>query len=165
MDADALGLYDLDALKAEIDRDPDRWRPLVFTNGCFDLLHCGHIRYLRAAKAFGKTLVVGVNSDASVAAIKPQPDDLPPRPIVPDVQRAEAIAALKPVDGTVIFPEQTATNAIETLRPDFYVKGGDYDVESLPEAPTVMAYGGAIELVQIEIPTSTSAIIRRILRQ
>jgi len=159
------GLYDLRDLKAAIDRDPDRWRPLVFTNGCFDLIHCGHIRYLRAAQQFGKSLIVGINSDASVAGLKPQPDGLPPRPIVPDAQRAEAIAALKPVDAVTIFPEPTAIATIEALRPDVYVKGGDYNVETLPEAPIVLAYGGTIELVSVEIPTSTSAIIRRILRQ
>jgi rfaE bifunctional protein nucleotidyltransferase chain/domain len=165
MTPDIPGLYTLDALRAAIDQDPESWRPLVFTNGCFDLLHCGHIRYLRAAKHLGRTLIVGINSDQSVATIKPQPEELPPRPIIPDVQRAEAIAALKPVDGVVIFPETTATETIVTLQPDIYVKGGDYDISTLPEAPAVLAYGGTIQLIQIEIPTSSSAIIRRILRQ
>jgi rfaE bifunctional protein nucleotidyltransferase chain/domain len=162
---DIPGLYDLSALRSAIARDPQHWRPLVFTNGCFDLLHCGHIRYLRAAKQLGKTLIVGINSDHSVAAIKPQPETLPPRPIIPEAQRAEAIAALKPVDGVVIFAETTATATIQALQPDIYVKGGDYDVSTLPEAPAVLGYGGSIKLIQIEIPTSSSAIIRRILRQ
>jgi rfaE bifunctional protein nucleotidyltransferase chain/domain len=157
--------YTLDALRSAIIQDPDHWRPLVFTNGCFDLLHCGHIRYLRAAKQLGKTLIVGINSDQSVATIKPQPESLPPRPIIPEAQRAEAIAALKPVDGVIIFPETTATATIVALQPDIYVKGGDYDISTLPEAPSVLDYGGSIKLVQIEIPTSSSAIIRRILRQ
>ena len=162
---DIPGLYDLSALRSAIERDPQHWRPLVFTNGCFDLLHCGHIRYLRAAKHLGKTLIVGINSDRSVATIKPQPETLPPRPIIPESQRAEAIAALKPVDGVVIFPETTAIATITALQPDIYVKGGDYDINTLPEAPAVLGYGGTIELIQIEIPTSSSAIIRRILRQ
>ncbi len=165
MTTDIPEFYGLGELRSVIAQDPDRWRPLVFTNGCFDLLHCGHIRYLRAAKQLGKTLIVGINSDQSVATIKPQPEGLPPRPIIPDVQRAEAIAALKPVDGVVIFPETTATATIVALQPDIYVKGGDYDISTLPEAPAVLDYGGTIKLIQIEIPTSSSAIIRRILRQ
>ncbi|MGC9504324.1 adenylyltransferase/cytidyltransferase family protein [Baaleninema sp.] len=159
------GLYDLSELHAAVEADPDRWRPLVFTNGCFDLLHCGHVRYLSTAKQLGRALVVGLNSDGSVAAIKPQPPELPPRPIVPQEQRAELLAALKPVDGVVIFPETTATAAIEVLKPDIYVKGGDYQPDSLPEAPAVRAYGGRIQLVEIEIPQSSSDIIRRILRK
>jgi len=159
------GVYSLESLQQQIRDAPDRWRPLVFTNGCFDLLHCGHIRYLTAAKALGKTLVVGVNSDRSVAQIKPQPPHLPPRPIVPEQQRAETIAALKPVDGVIIFTETTAIATIQALQPDIYVKGGDYQVETLPEAPAVLAHGGAIQLIQVEIPTSTSAIIQRILGQ
>lgn len=165
MTPDIPGLYTLEDLRSAIEQDPDRWRPLVFTNGCFDLLHCGHIRYLRAAKHLGQTLIVGINSDASVATIKPQPAGLPTRPIIPEIQRAEAIAALKPVDGVVIFPETTATETIVALQPDIYVKGGDYDVSTLPEAPAVQNYGGSIQLIRIEIPTSSSAIIRRILRQ
>ncbi|MBP0000257.1 MAG: adenylyltransferase/cytidyltransferase family protein [Cyanobacteria bacterium SID2] len=159
------GLYALADLKAAIEADPERWRPLVFTNGCFDLLHCGHVRYLNTARQCGRALVVGLNSDRSVMAIKPQPPGQPPRPIVPEDQRAEVLAALKSVDGVVVFPETTATATIEVLQPDVYVKGGDYRPETLPEAPAVLAYGGKIQLVDIEIPTSTSDIIRRILGQ
>lgn len=155
----------LDTLHAEIAAHPDRWRPLVFTNGCFDLLHCGHVRYLHAARQQGRSLVVGLNSDRSVAALKPQPPGQPPRPIVPEDQRAEVLAALKSVDAVTIFPETTAQRAIERLQPDIYVKGGDYQRDTLPEAPTVEAYGGQIVFVRIEIPTSTSHIVRRILEQ
>lgn len=157
----AQGLYSLHDLQKRVERD--RWRPLVFTNGCFDLLHCGHVRYLQAAKALGRSLVVGVNSDRSVAAIKPPAPGQPPRPLIPDIQRAEIIAALKPVDGVFIFPETTAIAAINLLRPDIYVKGGDYDPDSLPEAPAVRACGGEIHLIDIEVPQSTTHIVRRIL--
>ncbi|OZH55640.1 glycerol-3-phosphate cytidylyltransferase [Hydrocoleum sp. CS-953] len=157
------GLYNLTELEQLINSQPTLWRPLVFTNGCFDLVHPGHIRYLWAAKYLGRSLVVGLNSDESVQNIKPQQEGYPMRPIVPEVQRAEVLAALKPVDGVVIFNETTATNIIERLKPDIYVKGGDYSIETLPEAPKVKSYGGKISLVQIEIPTSTTAIINRIL--
>ena len=165
MDSQKLisGLYNLTELEQLINSQPTFWRPLVFTNGCFDLLHAGHIRYLWAAKSLGRSLVVGLNSDQSVQNIKPQQEGYPMRPIVPEVQRAEVLVALKPVDGVVIFNETTATNIIERLKPDIYVKGGDYSIKTLPEAPKVKGYGGKISLVQIEVPTSTTAIINRIL--
>ncbi|MGA7932016.1 MAG: adenylyltransferase/cytidyltransferase family protein [Kovacikia sp.] len=157
------GLYTLEELREAIAAKPERWRPLVLTNGCFDLLHAGHVRYLQAAKGLGRALVVGLNSDQSVRTIKPQTPGLPPRPIVPDTQRAEVLAALKPVDGVVIFAETTACQLVEALLPDIYAKGGDYQIETLPEAIVVQAYGGRIELIKIEIPSSTSAIIKQIL--
>lgn len=157
-------LYSLSELQHAIATQPQQWRPLVFTNGCFDLIHAGHVRYLQAAKAQGNKLVVGLNSDRSVNQIKPNQPDLPPRPIIPQLERAEVLAALKPVDAVVIFEETTAIALIAALKPDIYVKGGDYTPSTLPEAPTVMAYGGQIQLINIEIPSSTSAIIERILQ-
>ena len=156
-------VYSLNELKEAIASDASRWRPLVFTNGCFDLLHAGHVRYLQVAKSLGRSLVVGLNSDRSVQTIKPHKPGSPPRPIVPEMQRAEVVAALKPVDGVVIFSETTATALLEALQPDIYVKGGDYSLETLPEASVVQAYGGRIELVKVEIPSSTTGIIDRIL--
>ncbi len=163
MKAAAEGVWELAALQAAIAAEPARWRPLVFTNGCFDLLHVGHLRYLQTARTFGRALVVGLNSDASVASIKPPKPGQPPRPIVPQAQRAELLAALKPVDAAVIFAETTATATIAALEPDVYVKGGDYTPATLPETPAVEACGGRIELVPFEISTSTSAIVTRIL--
>lgn len=157
------GLYTVDELKQAIAADPQYWRPLVFTNGCFDLLHAGHVRYLQAARSLGQALVVGLNSDRSVQAIKPQAEGLPSRPIVPEHQRAEVLAALRSVDGVVIFAETTASQLIATLQPEIYAKGGDYQLETLPEAAIVQAYGGRIELIQIEVPSSTSALVNRIL--
>lgn len=156
-------VYPLVELQAAIAAHPTRWRPLVFTNGCFDLLHAGHIRYLQIAKTLGRALVVGLNSDQSVRAIKPQKLGFPARPIVPDDQRAEVLAALKSVDGVVIFSEVNASRLIAALKPDVYVKGGDYTLDTLPEAKIVQAYGGQVELVKIEVPSSTTAIINRIL--
>ena len=156
-------VYQLQELKALIEQNPEQWRPLVFTNGCFDLLHVGHTRYLKEAKSYGKTLIIGVNGDRSVTQIKPPKKGKPPRPIIPENQRAELLTTLKAVDGVVIFTETTATKLIETLKPDIYVKGGDYEIETLPESPTVFAYGGKIKLVDIEIPTSTTKIINNIL--
>jgi len=158
------GVYRLRELSDAIACNPAHWRPIVFTNGCFDILHAGHVRYLQSAKALGRSLVVGLNSDASVQAIKPQQPGLPPRPIVPEDQRAEVLAALKAVDAVVIFSESTATELITILKPDIYVKGGDYQIETLPEAPAVLASGGKISLIQIEVPSSTSAIVQRILQ-
>lgn len=158
------GIYSLSELQQAIADDPEQWRPLVFTNGCFDLLHVGHLRYLRVAKSLGRSLVVGLNSDRSVETIKPHTPGFPKRPIVPEMQRAELLAALKPVDAVVIFSETTATQLVQILKPDIYVKGGDYTIEKLPEALAVQAYGGEIELIQIEIPTSTTTIVNRILQ-
>ncbi|MGB3514146.1 MAG: adenylyltransferase/cytidyltransferase family protein [Microcoleaceae cyanobacterium] len=157
------GLYSLTELEKLVNSQPTNWRPLVFTNGCFDLIHAGHIRYLWAAKSLGKALIVGLNSDRSVQSIKPQQPGRPVRPIVPQRERAEVLAALKPVDAVVIFSETTAVHPIEKLKPDIYVKGGDYQIETLPEAPIVQGYDGQISFIQIEVPTSTSAIINRIL--
>jgi rfaE bifunctional protein nucleotidyltransferase chain/domain len=157
------GIYTLTELQQAIGAQPDRWRPLVLTNGCFDLIHAGHVRYLQVAKTLGRSLVVGLNSDRSVQTIKPAPPGAPRRPIVSEAQRAEVVAALKPVDAVVIFSETTAAALVEALQPDIYVKGGDYNLNSLPEAVVVQAYGGRVEFVQIEIPSSTTAIIARIL--
>ncbi len=156
------GVYELAELQQVIAAHPKHWRPLVFTNGCFDLLHAGHVRYLKAARALGKALVIGLNSDRSVRTIKPQPAGLPPRPIVPEAQRAEVLAALKAVDGVVMFDETTAASLIAALQPDIYVKGGDYQIETLPEAQVVHRYGGRVELIQVEVPSSTSSLIQRI---
>lgn len=156
-------IYSLKQLQQAIAANPDDWRPLVFTNGCFDLLHVGHIRYLEAAKQWGKTLVIGLNSDHSVRQIKHPKPGFPERPLIPEAQRAEVLAALRAVNAVVIFDETTANHLIETLEPDVYVKGGDYTVANLPESPSVLSYGGTIRLVQVEVPTSTTGIIERIL--
>ncbi|MDJ1170404.1 adenylyltransferase/cytidyltransferase family protein [Roseofilum sp. BLCC_M154] len=152
-----MTIYTLEQLQTQIAENSQNWRPLVLTNGCFDLLHIGHLRYLQQAKSLGRSLIVGINSDRSVRNLKPN------RPIVPEAQRAELVMGLKPVDGVVIFDSITAIPLIETLQPDIYAKGGDYTPETLPEMPAVRACGCRLELIQMEVATSTSGIINKIL--
>lgn len=132
---------------------------VVFTNGHFDLLHVGHLRYLQAARALGDALVVGLNSDASTAARKPG------RPLVPEAERAELLAALGCVDVVVIFDAPTANALVEALRPDIYVKGGDWgrpDGPRPPEAEIVTTYGGQVAFLPYVPDRSTTLIIQRI---
>jgi rfaE bifunctional protein nucleotidyltransferase chain/domain len=134
-----------------------RGKTLVFTNGCFDLLHAGHVRAIEAARRLGDILVVGVNADASVRRLKGNT-----RPIIPEMQRAELIAALKPVDYVVIFSETTSIETIRLLRPDVHVKSGDYCVEEMPETPFVRAAGGRVEIVPMVAGLSSTNIVERI---
>jgi len=130
---------------------------VVFTNGAFDLLHVGHLRSLERARAVGDVLVVGLNSDASVRSGKP-----PGRPVIPERERAELIAALACVDFVVLFDEPTAERLVRAIRPEIYVKGADYSLDALPEAPIVQAYGGRVELLPLEEGHSTSGLIQEI---
>jgi rfaE bifunctional protein nucleotidyltransferase chain/domain len=129
----------------------------VFTNGCFDLMHVGHLRYLQAARALGDRLVVAINSDASVQALKG-----PTRPVLPEAERAELLAGLGCVDFVTIFSEPTADACLEAFEPGIYAKGGDYTPDSLPEAPTVRAYGGEIRILPFVEGRSTSSLIAKI---
>ena len=130
---------------------------VVFTNGVFDVLHAGHVRYLREARELGDALSVGLNSDASTRAIKG-----PDRPVVPQSERAELLEALRCVDGVVLFDETTAEATVETLRPDLYVKGGDYAEQDLPEARVVRRYGGDVRTLQLVEGRSTTDLIETI---
>jgi len=152
------GVVDRSALPAMLAERRARGEKVVFTNGCFDLLHAGHVRYLREAASFGDLLVVGLNSDGSVRMFKE-----PGRPIVPQGDRAELVAALGMVEYVVLFDEATAENLVAELRPDVYVKGGDYRPEELPEARIVEGYGGTVELVRYHEERSTTGIIQKIL--
>lgn len=133
-----------------------KYHKIVFTNGCFDILHAGHVRYLEGARSLGDCLVIGLNSDASVRALKGEA-----RPINNEQDRAEVLSALRAVDHVVIFGEQTAEKLIDMLRPDIYVKGGDYSVETLPEAKHVLGYGGRIEFIPFLPGRSSTNIINR----
>ena len=117
---------------------------VAFTNGCFDILHAGHVRYLTAAKKLGDILVVGLNSDDSVRKLKGCG-----RPVNPSSDRAEVLAGLRAVDHVVIFEEDTAEEIVRQLHPDLYVKGGDYSLDRLPEAAIVASYGGRTVLVPL----------------
>jgi len=164
-------IFERDDLAEVLDEWRDAKAVIVLTNGIFDLMHIGHLRYLHAARALGDVLVVGVNADASTRRIKG-----PARPIVPAWERAEMLAGLACVDYVTIFPEDTAEDLVRTLRPDVYVKGGDYTVSSgsgtgsapgaaakpLPEAAVVQAYGGRVVLVPYIPGHSTTELISRI---
>ncbi|HST04682.1 MAG TPA: D-glycero-beta-D-manno-heptose 1-phosphate adenylyltransferase [Chloroflexia bacterium] len=152
---------------SELHRMRSRWRTegkrLVLTNGTFDVLHIGHVRYLEAARALGDVLVVGVNSDASVRAYKG-----PGRPVVPQDERAELVAALRCVDYTTIFDEPTATHLVAALEPEIYVKGGDYAAATgkpLPEAEAVRAHGGEVHIIPYLEGHSASELIEKMSRR
>ncbi len=138
----------------------DEKRVVVWTNGCFDLIHVGHIRSLEVARSFGDVLVVGVNSDASVRRLKG-----PQRPIVPASERTFVLAALECVDCVIVFDEDTPEEAIARLRPDIHCKGADYAPPTgkpIPEAALVRSYGGQIRFVPMVDARSTSKLIERI---
>ncbi len=137
-----------------------RGKRVVFTNGCFDLLHPGHIAYLTEAKALGDVLVVGLNSDASVRRLKG-----PKRPLLSQEERRTMLLALRMVDDVAIFDEDTPNALIAALKPDIHVKGGDYNVDDLPETAVVRAYGGEVKILKFLDGFSTSGIIERILKR
>ena len=131
---------------------------IVFTNGCFDLMHIGHTRYLQAAKALGDVLVVGVNSDASVRTLNKAPD----RPIVPEAQRAEVLAALGCVDFVVMFDESDPLQLITAIQPDVLVKGGDWTIDRIVGRDIVEARGGVVKTIPLVPGLSTTGLLQRI---
>ena len=135
-----------------------RGKKIVFTNGCFDIIHAGHVRYLTTAKNFGDELIVGLNTDESVRRLKGDS-----RPINSQDDRAEVLLGLKAVDHVIFFGEQTAENLIAEVKPDVYVKGGDYTLETLPEAKIVHGCGGRVEFVNLVAGRSTTNVVKKIL--
>jgi len=135
-----------------------RGNKIVFTNGCFDILHAGHVRYLTAAKNFGDVLIVGLNTDESVRRLKGAS-----RPINLQDDRAEVLLGLKAVDHVIFFGERTAENLIAEVKPNVYVKGGDYTLETLPEAKIVQQFGGRVEFVNLVAGRSTTNIVNKLL--
>lgn len=133
-------------------------RPLVFTNGVFDILHRGHASYLAQAKALGASLVVGVNSDASVKMLGKGDD----RPINTEADRQALLAALESVDMAVLFIEQTPVELIEKIRPDIYVKGGDYEIDTLAETHLVKSWGGTAVAIPFLYERSTTSLLGKI---
>lgn len=149
-----------EALLAAVAADRAEGRTVAFANGCFDLLHVGHVRYLQAAAAEADRLVVAVNDDRSVCGLKG-----PGRPILREQDRAELVAALRGVDYVVIFPEPTVTPLLLALKPDVHCKGTDYTVATVPERDTVRSYGGRIAIVGDPKDHSTRDLLARIGRE
>jgi rfaE bifunctional protein nucleotidyltransferase chain/domain len=149
---------------AELKRRIEKWRAagekITLANGCFDLLHVGHVRYLHAAKQLGGCLIVAINSDDSVRKLKGEG-----RPHIPAEERAEIISALADVDAVVIFPESDVRSVIREVRPDIHVKGTDYTAENVPERDTVIECGGRVEIVGDPKDHSATEIIRARLEQ
>lgn len=153
-EAKVLGL---DALREAVEQGRLA-RPLVFTNGVFDILHRGHVSYLDEAAQLGASLIVGVNTDASVRRLNKGPE----RPINPEQDRAALLAALACVDAVVLFDEGTPEALIAALRPDLIVKGGDYDMEALPETALVRSWGGDAVAIPFEFQRSTTALVKKL---
>jgi rfaE bifunctional protein nucleotidyltransferase chain/domain len=144
-------------LAAAVARDRAQGRTIAFANGCFDLLHVGHVRYLRAAAGEADRLIVAVNDDESVARLKG-----PGRPILPAADRAELVAALRGVDYVVVFGDTTVERLLLALRPDVHCKGTDYTADSVPERDVVRAYGGRIAIVGDPKDHATRDLLARI---
>lgn len=144
-------------MKNEIDRVKARGEKVVFTNGCFDILHPGHTRYLFSARELGNYLIVAVNSDLSVKAIKGEE-----RPVMPQEVRAEVLAALSCVDGVVIFDEDNPLQVIQYLMPHIIVKGGDWEEDEIIGADVVKKSGGKVKRIEYVYGFSTTEIIRKI---
>jgi rfaE bifunctional protein nucleotidyltransferase chain/domain len=133
-------------------------RPIVLTNGVFDVLHRGHVTYLAQARALGASLVVAVNSDASVRQLGKGDD----RPVNTDADRAAVLAALESVTMVTVFGEKVPLHVLEIIRPEIYVKGGDYDMAAIPEAALVRTWGGTAVAIPFDHQVSTSAVLKRI---
>ncbi|MGE5605783.1 MAG: D-glycero-beta-D-manno-heptose 1-phosphate adenylyltransferase [Bacteroidota bacterium] len=145
------------ALKGEIQKWRAANKKIVFTNGCFDLIHVGHLRTFIEAKRMGDLLIVGINSDRSVKAIKGET-----RPLISEQDRAELISALKPIDYVIIFDEINVSHLLETIKPDIYVKGGDYTLENLPEKETIVRYNIEVKFIPLVAGISTTELVNRI---
>jgi rfaE bifunctional protein nucleotidyltransferase chain/domain len=146
-----------DALVDAVARDRVAGRRIVFTNGCFDLLHVGHVRYLQAAAAEGDRLIVAVNDDRSVTSLKGAG-----RPVIPAEERAELMAAVRGVDYVVIFSDSTVERLLSLLKPDVHCKGTDYTIDTVPERDTVRAYGGRIAIVGDPKTHASSDLVKKI---
>lgn len=148
---------ELEELKEIVGKLKNESKRIVFTNGCFDILHVGHIRYLSQARMLGDLLIVGVNSDESMRVLKGSG-----HPIQPEQDRAEILSALESVDFVLIFHEKAPDKLIQELCPDILVKGGDYVMEEIPESKLVESMGGKTVIVEAVEGRSTTSIIKRI---
>lgn len=148
-------MFDLSPLATQVQRWRAAGEKIILTNGCFDLLHVGHVRYLRAAKELGGRLVVAVNSDASARALKGEG-----RPRIPASERAEILAALADVDAVTIFDAPDVRDVVRALRPDIHAKGTDYTAATVPERDVVLACGGRVEIVGDPKDHSTTDLLK-----
>jgi rfaE bifunctional protein nucleotidyltransferase chain/domain len=147
----------LDEVVARVAAERAAGRSVAFANGCFDLLHVGHVRYLQGARAEADFLVVGVNADASVRRLKGEG-----RPILPEDDRATLVAALRATDAVVVFPEDDVSRLLLALRPDVHCKGTDYTPETVPEREVVRSYGGRVAIVGDPKDHDTRALLKKI---
>lgn len=145
------------ALLLEIQKRRNTNQKIIFTNGCFDLIHVGHLRTFNEAKKMGDLLVVGINSDRSVKTLKGET-----RPLIAEQERAELIAALKPVDYVIIFDEINASRLLDTIKPDVYVKGGDYTLDNLPEKDSIIRSKIEVKFIPLVAGISTTELVKRI---
>lgn len=150
-------IMSLEQARAVREQVASRGGRVVFTNGCFDLLHVGHVRYLKEARRQGDLLIVGLNNDESTRQLKGEG-----RPFMVERDRAEILAALECVDCVVLFSEGTAENLVRALKPDIYVKGGNYRLQELPEADVVAEYDGEVYLTPVTRGRSTTRLISAI---
>ena len=153
----ASRILDRTNLVARIESEKASGYRIVLANGCFDILHAGHVRYLEGARALGNFLVVAVNSDEQVARLKGAG-----RPILPERERAELVASLQAVDLVTIFPEPTVTELLLAIKPDVHAKGTDYTEETVPERDVVRSYGGRVAIVGDPKDHSTSEILKQV---
>ena len=153
-------ILDRDALVARLTNEKAGGARIVLANGCFDILHAGHVRYLEGARALGDVLVVGINSDEQVARLKGAG-----RPVLPERERAELVASLQAVDLVTIFPEPTVTELLLAIKPDVHAKGTDYTEETVPERDVVRSFGGRVAIVGDPKDHSTSEILKKVSRE
>ena len=146
-----------DEINALIKKLRSENKTIVFTNGCFDILHAGHVRYLKESKSKGDVLIVGLNSDSSIKKIKGES-----RPINNEQDRTEVLSALENVNYIIVFNETTPVKLLDKIKPDIYTKGADYTIETLPEADTAIKNGGSVEFINLVEGKSTTKIIDKI---
>ena len=147
----------LDELAQNVEEVRESGRKIILANGCFDLIHTGHVRYLAGAKALGGFVIVAVNSDHQVRRLKGEG-----RPYIPENERAEIVSSFRFVDAVTIFDEATVEGIIEAIRPDFHAKGTDYTTETVPERGTVRRYGGQVAIVGDPKDHSSTDLIKKI---
>jgi D-glycero-beta-D-manno-heptose 1-phosphate adenylyltransferase len=150
-------VLDREELVARIAAEKEEGSRIILANGCFDVLHAGHVRYLEGARALGDVLVVGINSDRQVARLKGEG-----RPILPEIDRAEIVASLEAVTLVTIFDEPTVTELLLAIKPDVHAKGTDYTEETVPERDVVRSYGGRVAIVGDPKDHSTSQMLRKV---